>query len=114
MFTKPENNAIYKASLDPQNLVCLCTLALCLQKETDKGLIPFILFALGMGFFALLTPCVFPMIPITVSYFTKLGESKNKDESITPLTAASIYALGIVIIFSLLLYQTVIYEHSPL
>ena len=69
-----------------------------LDKETDKGLIKFILFALGMGFFALLTPCVFPMIPITVSYFTKLGENNNSN----PVKAASIYAIGIILIFSML------------
>ena len=49
-----------------------------------------------MGFLALLTPCVFPMIPITVSYFTKEGEKENGN----PLKSASIYALGIIVIFS--------------
>ena len=80
-----------------------------LKRETDKGLIPFILFSLGMGFLALLTPCVFPMIPITISFFTKLGEqaqSKEENSSIkstlTPLSAATIYALGIIVIFTLL------------
>ena len=83
-----------------------------LKKETDKGFIPFILFSLGMGFLALLTPCVFPMIPITISFFTKLGEksqskmSTEKDSSnkssLTPLSAATIYAFGIIIIFTLL------------
>ena len=79
-----------------------------LKSETDKGFIPFILFSLGMGFLALLTPCVFPMIPITISFFTKLGEqaesgkSKSKKIALTPLTAATIYALGIIIIFTLL------------
>ena len=44
-----------------------------LNREIDKGLFSFILFSIGMGFISLLTPCVFPMIPITVSYFTKEG-----------------------------------------
>jgi len=80
-----------------------------LKRETDKGFIPFILFSLGMGFLALLTPCVFPMIPITISFFTKLGEqaqSKKENSSmkstLTPLSAATIYALGIIVIFTLL------------
>ena len=79
-----------------------------IKKETDKGLIPFIIFSLGMGFLALLTPCVFPMIPITISFFTKLGEqaqskkSTEEGSSLTPLSAATIYALGIIIIFTLL------------
>jgi len=79
-----------------------------LKKEIDKGFIPFIIFSLGMGFLALLTPCVFPMIPITISFFTKLGEqsklseSTDRTTSLTPLKAAMIYALGIIIIFTLL------------
>ena len=75
-----------------------------LKNETDKGFIPFIIFSLGMGFLALLTPCVFPMIPITISFFTKLGEQSEKNDKnhLTPLSAASIYALGIIIIFTLL------------
>ena len=69
-----------------------------LETEINKGLFSFILFALGMGFLALLTPCVFPMIPITVSYFTKEGEKENN----SPIFSASLYALGIVFIFTTL------------
>ena len=60
------------------------------------GFLSFILFAMGMGFLALLTPCVFPMIPITVSFFTKHGE----DNDTNPVYAALIYTLGIIIIFT--------------
>ena len=67
-----------------------------LEEQISKGLFPFILFSLGMGFLALLTPCVFPMIPITVSYFTKEGEKKDAN----PIFSASLYALGIVLIFT--------------
>ena len=63
-----------------------------------EGFFPFILLALSMGFLSLLTPCVFPMIPITVSFFIKRGESKKG----TPLSNALIYAGGIVATFSLL------------
>ena len=37
--------------------------------EEEKSLLSFILFAFFAGFLAILTPCVFPMIPLTVSYF---------------------------------------------
>ena len=57
-----------------------------LDKEINKGLFSFILFSIAMGFLALLTPCVFPMIPITVSYFTKEGEKENN----TPILSAFI------------------------
>ena len=67
-----------------------------LENAIDSGLISFIFLSLGMGFLALLTPCVFPMIPITVSFFTKQGEKENNN----PLKSAIIYALGIIVIFT--------------
>lgn len=56
----------------------------------------FILAFLG-GFAALLTPCVFPMIPMTVSFFTK--QSKNKSQGIRN---AIFYGISIIIIYVLL------------
>lgn len=47
------------------------------------------------GLFALLTPCVFPMVPLTVSFFTK--QSKNKAKGISN---AITYALSIIIIYT--------------
>ena len=54
-------------------------------------------FLLGMllGFAALLTPCVFPMIPMTVSFFTK--QSKTRAQGIRN---ALIYGLFIIIIYT--------------
>ena len=69
-----------------------------LDEVINKGFISFILFSISMGFLALLTPCVFPMIPITVSYFTKEGEKEGNN----PVKNALIYALGIIIIFTCL------------
>ena len=69
-----------------------------LDDAISKGFFPFVLLALSMGFLALLTPCVFPMIPITVSFFIKRGESKKG----SPLSNALIYTLGIVSTFSIL------------
>jgi len=58
-----------------------------------------IIFLLGLagGFFALFTPCVFPMIPLTVSFFTK--SSKTKGEGIKN---AILYAVSIIAIYVLL------------
>jgi thiol:disulfide interchange protein len=59
--------------------------------------------ALGMLF----TPCVFPMIPITVSFFLKQAEKKNYNAKLT----AGVYALTIIVVLStavLLLGQLVI------
>ena len=40
-----------------------------LNVEEEKSLLSFMLFAFFAGFLAILTPCVFPMIPLTVYYF---------------------------------------------
>jgi thiol:disulfide interchange protein DsbD len=46
------------------------------------------------GFIALLTPCVFPMIPLTVSYFTKQTGSRKQG-----VMKALLYGLSIVVIY---------------
>ena len=68
------------------------------DEAISEGLGSFILLAISMGFLALLTPCVFPMIPITVSFFTKMGENEGS----SPLKSATIYTLGIITIFTTL------------
>ena len=56
----------------------------------------FILGFLG-GLLALLTPCVFPMIPLTVSFFTKQNKSKGKG-----IANAILYGFFILLIYVLL------------
>jgi len=58
----------------------------------------FIWLAITFGAISLLTPCVFPMIPITVSYFMKHSEGHH-DRTIK---LALVYSAGIVATFSLL------------
>lgn len=67
------------------------------KKNESRGLISIFIIAFLSGFAALLTPCVFPMIPMTVSYFTK--QSKTKAAGIRN---ALIYGFSIVIIYVLL------------
>lgn len=57
------------------------------------------IFFLGMlgGFIALFTPCVFPLIPLTVSFFTKQSKDRKKG-----VTNAVIYGLFIFLIYILL------------
>ncbi len=57
----------------------------------------FLLLAFAAGFGALLTPCVFPMLPLTVSYFTKHTASRARSVSM-----ASLFGFAIVITFTLL------------
>ena len=67
-----------------------------IEDKKKEGLIPFILFAMGFGFFALTTPCVFPMIPITVSFFTK----REQNSRLHSIRDASVYGLGIIMTFT--------------
>lgn len=67
------------------------------KKTESRGLLTIFILAFLSGFAALLTPCVFPMIPMTVSYFTK--QSKTKAAGIKN---AMIYGFSIVIIYVLL------------
>jgi len=66
--------------------------------EDKKALLPFILLCLGGGFLALLTPCSFPMVPITVSFFLKQSEAEHK----RPWLLALIYCGSIVAAFTIM------------
>ena len=65
---------------------------------TTQSLPLFLWLAAVMGALSLLTPCVFPMIPITVSYFTRTGDSTRG----SPTRNALIYAAGIMATFTVL------------
>ncbi|WP_194851152.1 protein-disulfide reductase DsbD family protein [Nonlabens antarcticus] len=67
------------------------------KQESNKGLWAIFIISFISGFAALLTPCVFPMIPMTVSFFTKQSKSKAKG-----IKNAIIYGAFIVVIYVLL------------
>lgn len=67
------------------------------KKAEKKGLLSIFIIAFFSGFAALLTPCVFPMIPMTVSFFTKQSKSRAKG-----IKNAVIYGLSIIVIYVLL------------
>ncbi|SCY15104.1 thiol:disulfide interchange protein DsbD [Flavobacterium anhuiense] len=67
------------------------------KKTRSRGLLTIFILAFLSGFAALLTPCVFPMIPMTVSFFTKQSKSKAAG-----IRNAMIYGISIVIIYVLL------------
>lgn len=64
----------------------------------DGGRWGFIIFAFLAGLAALLTPCVFPMIPLTVSFFSKYAEVSFRRSAIM----ASVYVIAIIATFTLL------------
>jgi thiol:disulfide interchange protein DsbD len=94
-------------TLNASILYQACNASLCLppKSETAKldfeistGFGSFFLLSISMGLLALLTPCVFPMIPITISYFTKQGEIEGRN----PVKQASVYSAGIIATYTVL------------
>ncbi|WMW78702.1 cytochrome c biogenesis protein CcdA [Flavobacterium sp. 20NA77.7] len=65
--------------------------------EKNKSLWTIFILSLLGGFAAILMPCIFPMIPMTVSFFTK--QSKSRAEGIRN---AILYGLSIILIYVLL------------
>ena len=61
----------------------------------DQGLALFLLAAFGFGLASIFTPCVFPMIPITMSYF--LNRQSSRRDSVVQ---AVVFCLGIIVLFS--------------
>ncbi len=62
-----------------------------------SGLLKFFLLSLLAGFAGILTPCVFPMIPMTVAFFSQGSENRTKS-----VVKALIFGFSIVLIYSLL------------
>ncbi len=62
----------------------------------NQGWAMFLLVAFGFGLASIFTPCVFPMIPITLSYFLNRQSGGRRDG----LMQAVVFCLGIVVLFS--------------
>ncbi len=84
-----------KLKIDIQNPEMLQTESKSAEQENNL----WVIFGLGFlgGLIALLTPCVFPMIPLTVSFFTKQTGNRKKG-----IANALLYGLFIVVIYFLL------------
>jgi thiol:disulfide interchange protein len=61
----------------------------------EESLLAYIFTAIGLGLIALLMPCVFPIIPMTVTYFLKSSKSKRDG-----VVKAFVYGLSIVVIYT--------------
>lgn len=82
------------ASIDFQNPETDCGIV---QEKNSENFWTYLLLGFFGGLIALLTPCVFPMIPLTVSFFTKGSKDKAKGKR-----DAIIYGFFILLIFVLL------------
>jgi Thiol:disulfide interchange protein len=60
----------------------------------DKSLLVIFIYGFGGGLLALLMPCIWPMIPMTVSFFLKRAKNRRK-----AITDAISYGLAIIVIY---------------
>jgi thiol:disulfide interchange protein len=65
--------------------------------DSEESVIAFMLAGMFWGFISLITPCVFPMIPITVSFFLKQSEKEHHK----PVTMAVVYCGTIVVVLTI-------------
>ncbi|WP_316818531.1 protein-disulfide reductase DsbD family protein [Pedobacter nyackensis] len=80
------------------------------EKAEDQSLIGIFITGFIGGLAALLMPCIFPMLPLTVSFFTKGSQSKG-----TAVSRAMFYGLSIIVIYVVLgLLVTVIFGADAL
>lgn len=63
--------------------------------QDDSSMIWLFILGMGGGLLALMTPCVWPLIPMTVSFFLK----RNKKDRAKAIKDALIYGLGIILIY---------------
>jgi thiol:disulfide interchange protein DsbD len=69
-----------------------------IAQKAEQGLIPFLIASAIGGLFALVMPCVWPMVPITVNFFVKQGHGPAGRGKATAL--AVIYCLSIIGVFT--------------
>jgi len=92
------SNRILVSAIDLKNPVNSCGgMGISIETSTSKGLVTIFLLGFLGGLLALITPCVFPMIPLTVSFFTKRGVSKRRG-----IFNAALYGFFIFLIYVLL------------
>lgn len=91
--TKQDENTL-EFDTDKQEKSTITETVKVVQKDEKQSLWGIFVLAFLGGFAALLMPCIFPMIPMTVSFFTK--QSKTKGEGIKN---AIIYGISIIAIY---------------
>jgi thiol:disulfide interchange protein DsbD len=108
-------DSIAKSNNQSENEACKDYVIDGLTQENDesesnekKGYWLIFLLGFGGGLVALLTPCVFPMIPLTVSFFTKSAKTKRKG-----FAMATLYGLSIAGIYTLIAVPFILFKVPP-
>jgi len=92
------SNRILISTIDLKNPVNACgETGIGAEESSSKGLLTIFFLGFLGGLVALITPCVFPMIPLTVSFFTKKSVNKKKG-----IFNATVYGFFIFLIYILL------------
>ena len=78
------------------------------KKDSFWSLFVFFGIAFGAGLIALITPCMFPMIPMTVNFFTHSSHSKSES-----IKKALFYGISIVIIYILVGFTVAVLFNGP-
>lgn len=97
VLTEKDKELSKLLTLDLKNKDLLKTEETGTDSEESGGLLNIFFLGFAGGLLALLTPCVFPMIPLTVSFFTKQASNRQKGVS-----NAIMYGIFIVLIYILL------------
>jgi thiol:disulfide interchange protein DsbD len=95
-ITATENKAA-PGSAKPANTNSEVAAQIKAPQSVDMGLLAFILQGILWGGISVITPCVFPMIPITVSFFLKQSEKEQH----RPMTTAFVYCGTIVFVLTI-------------
>jgi thiol:disulfide interchange protein len=88
---KPEASAAPETPSNPNPKEGISEVA----RQAELGLIPFLLFSALGGLGALVMPCVWPMVPITVNFFVKQGQNSGRTTGL-----AITYCLAIIGVFT--------------
>lgn len=66
------------------------------QEQQDSSLVGYMVLAFLLGLTSLITPCVFPMIPMTVTFFLKDNQSRREG-----IRNAIIFGISIIVIYTI-------------
>jgi len=86
-----------RAYISPQNSATISNAEDIVNSVESKSLLWIFLTAFAAGLLALITPCIYSMIPVTVSFFTKRSQTKADG-----IRNAILYSLSIIAIFTFL------------
>ena len=96
--TTPSDTAVTTTATPAANQPATSEIQIAAPAKEQKSMGAFIIVAILAGLGALLTPCVFPMIPMTVSFFM----NNSKDSKMGAITQATVFGLSIIFVYTML------------